>query len=389
MPFTQTDQVGLARYPSPRIWKDCKCSQLNDLGLGFFLHEDFNGGFETRVLAGPTITLPDPTDTPATVDALRDDLTAVWIPAIVAAFKTAGFVVTYTALTDAPSLAVLIADLNALLQEVSDDFAAQGQQFGADLTAIPDTTATQDAIREIIVATTNPAIEAAFLNLFANQGFSMKSFEMDFDPNAVLSATTGKLGGFMDVEVPAVDNDAFAIMLRPFAEIRLHSGKKLWFEARIEIGAVADQGLFAGFAEEDALSRDVVGDDCATLIGESLVGFQILNTDTDGIDAIYRLDDGTVVEEVAVANENGNLTQEGGTAAALAADTPRKIGLRFNGRDKIEYFVDGIRVGSSDLLASTFPNNINLGFVLGFKVGTAAARSFGVDWIRVAYQEQT
>ncbi len=389
MSYAQTDQVGLARYPSPRLWKDCKCSQLNDLGLGFFLHADFNGGFETRVLAGPTVTLPDPTDAPATADALRDDLTAVWIPAVVAAFKSAGFVVTYTALTDAPSVAVLIADFNALLQEISDDFAAQGQQFGADLTAIPDTTATADAIRELIVTPTNAAIEAAFVNLFANQGYSMSNFEMDFDPNAILAATTGKVGGFLDVQVPAVDNDAFALFLRPFAEIRLNSGKKVWFEARIEIGAAADQGLFVGLAEEAALSRDVVADDCASLITESLIGFQILNTDTDGIDAVYRLDDGTVVEEVAIANNNAAITDAGGTIAAMAADTPRKVGMRFDGREKIEWFMDGVRVGSTLLIRSTFPDNVDLGFILGFKVGTAAARSFGVDWVRVAYQEQT
>jgi hypothetical protein len=394
MPFARTDERGLDAYPSPRLWKDCKGSQLNEQGLGFFRHETFNGGFATRLLSGPTITLPDPTDAPADADTLRDDLVAVWIPAIEAAFVTAGWPVALTDPTDTPaSAAALALNINSvLIPEIVAQFNAVGQgAYGSSITPLPAAPASADAIRETIVATTNPEIEAMFLDLYANQGFSIPNFEMNFDVDTVISAKTGEVGGWLDLETDADDNDAWALLLRPFGEIRLNSGKKMWFEARFELGAVADQGFFVGLAEEAALSRDVVADGCAAIIGESVIGFQVLSGDTDAFDAFFALD-GTDVTILADANQAAalELANSGESLDAdLVADTPRKVGMRFDGKESLFVFVDGVRVATYSINASTFPNNVNLGFVVALKTGTAAAQSAAIDWIQVAYQEQT
>jgi hypothetical protein len=387
MSITHTTEVGLASRPSPRLWKDCKGALLNDLGLGFFVHEEFLGVGQTRVLTGPVIVLPDPTDTPANADALRDDLTAVWIPAVIAAFATAGYVVTYTALTDPGVHAALIAELNVNLQEMSDDFAANGQQFGADLTAIPPTAADADAVRDFIVATTNPELEAAFLDLYANQGYSVPSLEIDFDPDAIIGAETGKFGGWLSVTNDADDNDAFALVLRPFVKIDLDSGNKAWFEARFFLDATGDQGFFVGLAEEAALNRDVVADDCAALIGESLVGFQSVASDVN-VDAVFQLD-GTAVEILADANQSTAITNSGVTVADFTDDAEHKLGMRFDGRHGLDVFVDGVRVIRHDLRRANFPDDVDLGFVIALKNGTAAAREMVIDWVRVAYQGLT
>ena len=383
-----TDQVGVARYPSPRLWKDCRHGLLNDLGLGFYQHAEFNGGFQSTTLKSAfAITIPDPTDSPANTDALRDDLTAVWVPFIESLFSQFGTTLALTALTN--SLAdteggriLLNADIDANIVEIEAAFLVLGETVVlTDVT----TFASIDAIREYFVDTLNPEIEAAFATVTANDEYSMDDFEMDFDAEARLTAVTGKLGGFMDVETGPVDNNAFAFFLRPFGEIERYSGKKMWFEVAMEPGALADQAIFFGFAEEDALSRDMISDNCAALIGESYVGFRVLNDETGEVDAVYKLDAGTEVEVIDDATNSSGLpaTQR----SDIVAGTVRKYGLRFDGRFTIEFFVDGYKVGSVEATDALFPTNVSFGFVFVIKTGTAARQSAAVDWARVAYEE--
>jgi len=277
---------------------------------------------------------------------------------------------------------LLNADIDANIVEIEAAFLVLGETVVlTDVT----TFASIDAIREYFVATLNPQIEAAFATVTANDEYSMDDFEMDFDAEARLTAVTGKLGGFMDVETGPVDNNAFAFFLRPFGEIERYSGKKMWFEVAMEPGALADQAIFFGFAEEDALSRDMISDNCAALIGESYVGFRVLNDETGEVDAVYKLDAGTEVEVIADATNSGGLpaTQR----SDIVAGTVRKYGLRFDGRFTIEFFVDGYKVGSVEATDALFPTNVSFGFVFVIKTGTAARQSAAVDWARVAYEE--
>lgn len=389
MSRTITDQVGVARYPSPRIWKDCRNGLLNDLGLGFFQHSEFNGGFQNVTLSiGSAPVLPDPADTPANVDAFRDDLTAVWEIAVEQAFVNYGGAIALTVLGNgradtAAGLALLMADIEVQMREIEAAFLVQGVTM--TISRFDDPQASDDAAREVFVATVNPEIEAAFALVSVNDEIHMDGFSMDMDTDAKLTALTGKLGGFMDMETDDDDNDAFAIFIRPFGEIERNSGKKMWFEVAMQPGAVADQGIFIGFAEEAALNRDVIADDVAATIGESYVGFRQV-TDEDGeVDAVYKLNAGTEVEVGDDVTNSAALPSA--QRADIIADTVRKYGFRFDGRTTIEFFVDGVKVASTAIADATFPTNVNLGFVFAIKTGSAARVSAALDWVRVAYEE--
>lgn len=199
------------------------------------------------------------------------------------------------------------------------------------------------------------------------------SFKISGDDDTVLTSKAAEQGGYMDIETDGDDNDGAALTTAPFAEIVLNSGNKVWVEARIEAGAVADQGIFFGLAEEAALSHDIVADNGIALIGESLIGFQVSSADTDGVDAVMKLDAGTVVKMHALIS-------------ALAANTELKLGFKFDGKDQIELYLNGTKMSSYQIVASTFPDNVKMGVVLAAKTGTAAAQSIAVDWVRAAYQ---
>lgn len=230
-----------------------------------------------------------------------------------------------------------------------------------------------------------------FLNARADAGAEAENgigpFNIDADA-ATVFARLSDFGGKLDVETDGDDNDAVALFTSPCFKTSLHSGKSWAFEVAIELGAVADTGMFIGLAANAALSRDVVADDCGALIGQSLVGFQQLTDADDEFDAVYKLDAGTAVEILSNVNDSTALTNAGGTAAAMVADTPRKFGMRFDGKETLRTYVDGYLVASTTLASATFPDNVEMGFIIGFKTGAAAAVSYAIDWARGAYLER-
>lgn len=211
-------------------------------------------------------------------------------------------------------------------------------------------------------------------------------FQIDVDDDTVASFLA-TLGGKLDLETDGDDNDAWAIFTAPMSQVVLNSGRKVWFEARVELGDVAmDGGMFVGMAESAALSRDVVADAAGDVITESLFGFQVMADDPDAIDAIYRLDDGTTVELLAGISTSSNYTNAGGTSSVLANDTAVKVGMRFDGRDRLEIFFNGYKVLTEILDGTVFPVGVAMGFIIGLKTGTTAAESAAIDWARGAYQ---
>lgn len=198
----------------------------------------------------------------------------------------------------------------------------------------------------------------------------------------VLAHKAAELGGWMDIETDGSDNDVWAIHTEPMAKIVLNSGQKVWIETHMEIGdADGDQGFFFGFAEEAALTGAMVADDAGALIGESYVGFRIL-TGEDAIDFVYKLDAGTEV----VVSSDVTLNALLAAPLALADATPFKLGMRFDGRETIQVFVDGVKIAELSLVSSTFPDNVNMGAIMTLKTGAAAAESAAIDWVRAGYQ---
>ena len=210
--------------------------------------------------------------------------------------------------------------------------------------------------------------------------------DTDLD-DVVVSHKAAELKGYLDLQSGATDNDAAGLQSEPFGRIVRNSGKKLWFEARFEIGALADQGFFVGLGEETLQTVDVIAANCAGLIAtDSFIGGQILNDDPDGFDLVYQKDGGTPVTLLATATYSAT-----GIPAAsrfnVAADTEFKYGVRFDGRDQLRHYINGYHVATQDV-DSTIDQAHDLCALLALKTGTGAAQSFAVDWVRYAYQER-
>ncbi len=210
----------------------------------------------------------------------------------------------------------------------------------------------------------------------------------DGDTDTVITHKAAEVGGYLDIETDGDDNDAAAIFSEPLGTITRNSGKPLWFEARVELGAVADQGVFVGLVEEAGASRDVVADNAASngVITESLLGFLVDNGDTNAFDIVLRKDAGTVVN---ILNDASNATAIPlASRASITADVEFKLGIRFNGRDKIYFYVNGYEVAQYDV-DSTVDQTKNYCAIVAVKTGTGAAVSIASDWVRFATKPRT
>ena len=267
-------QIGDASKPSPSIWADCPKTLLNDLGLGYFAHEDFVG----------------------------------------------------------PSTGTLAAALDVNMVT-----------YGGNLA-------------------------------------------VDADTDTVVTAKAAEVGGYLDIETDADDNDAAALFSEPLGTITLKSGKKFWFECRMELGDVTmDGGAFFGIVEEAGASRDVIADDAGALIGESYICFRVLTDDANAIDATYKKDAGTEVVVVSDATNSAQITAGGGTIASLVNDTEHKFGFRFDGRETLSFYVDGHKI-ATQTVDSTIDQSKNYCAVVAIKTGAGAAESMALDWVRFAVQ---
>ena len=224
--------------------------------------------------------------------------------------------------------------------------------------------------------------------LDVNQASFGDSLKLSADTDTVLSMKASEQGGYLDIETDNDDNDAAALFSQPLGPITKNTGNKLWFEARLELGAIGDQGVFVGLVEEAGATLDVVADDAGAdgVVTESLIGFTCDGGNTDAFDAIYRKDAGTVV--TALADVTNATAIPLADRAVVAANTEVKLGLKFDGRDKLAWFVNGVKVIEMTL-DSTFDQSKNYCAIVGLKTGAEAAQSIAVDWVRFAYQARS
>lgn len=213
---------------------------------------------------------------------------------------------------------------------------------------------------------------------------------LDGDTGA-LSYKTGEVGGYASFATGASDNDALALFSCPLGT--LTSGNKLWMEARFEFAALGDEAVFVGFGEEAASVRDVIADGSsnsaqAALIGESVVGFvtQQSGSAVAKVDAVYKKDAGTVVTVLADATNATAI--DSSDRANLAATTEVKLGVRFDGRDSLHFYVNGVKV-ATQVVDSTVDTAKNMAAIFAIKSGSASAKTVSADWIRYAFQSRS
>lgn len=214
-------------------------------------------------------------------------------------------------------------------------------------------------------------------------------FTVDCDTDTVFAFKASEEGGYLDIETDSDDEDAVAIFTQPMCKIAIDSGRRVWLEARLEVGdADEDQGFFFGLAEEAALSRDIVADNCVDLITETLIGYRIFDEE-DAIDAVAQLDDGA---EDVIASDVTNLDVldadlGSGSKAALADNTEMRLGLRFDGKKTVTFFVNGVEIEAWTLDATYYDPDASLAVICALKTcDDSTAKSIAIDWIQFAYE---
>lgn len=171
-------------------------------------------------------------------------------------------------------------------------------------------------------------------------------------------------------------------------QLVMNSGRKMWFEARIKLEDItADMSYICGLGDATLLGGTTVIQESATpttIESRDFVGFVAFTegTITGDIDAIYH-----EVGDAAV-------TQVKDAAFAKASwvnDTYVKLGLKFDGKKSLKYYINGAEVGELDIddFATVTANELTpLGIIVGEMSGDApgagAAKFIAVDWIRFA-----
>lgn len=176
------------------------------------------------------------------------------------------------------------------------------------------------------------------------------------------------------------DNEA-ALLVLGSASIQVTRGskRKVGFEGRLKSSTITDtkHGIFLGLHEDLIPTATSVLADDGTLTDENFIGFHRLEGDGDKLDIVYKADAQT--------------QQSFADALTLVADTFVKVGFLFDGDDTLKFYLNGVeyaaaRLGATELVAATFPSDINLTPVFGVKNATASTPgSSTFDWIRFGY----
>lgn len=205
----------------------------------------------------------------------------------------------------------------------------------------------------------------------------------------------------------ATDNNAAAMFTSALAKIVKNSGTKLWAEVDLGLAAITDQALFFGLADVTSLGsvRDVVADDPsnsgqAGLADQDLVGFvtQQNSSSTDKVDAVYRKSGNSVQNVLTDVGNASAFTPGTATGVAidrdqvvatkpgdLTADEMVRYGVVFDGRTRVKFFVNGLKVAEQEV-DNTFPQDDELGAVLAIKTGAASSRTLRYRFFRAAAQ---
>lgn len=192
----------------------------------------------------------------------------------------------------------------------------------------------------------------------------------------------------VEIEGSGAGDDEAYLVSNIIYELKMNSGKKMWFEAKIKFEDIDDDSCFiCGLGESSLLAADAMTDDSSgstTLADYDFVGFHAGcdGTNMDDIDCIYHEDgDGGTVTRVAEAVDNADLVD----------DTYIQLGMKFDGVKTVTFYVDGVAVTTTldiDDFATGTANELDpLGIIVGIKNLQGTASFLAADWIRFACEK--
>ncbi|NOQ21588.1 MAG: hypothetical protein GQ565_02910 [Candidatus Aegiribacteria sp.] len=163
--------------------------------------------------------------------------------------------------------------------------------------------------------------------------------------------------------------------LNTAGQVKLVSGKKFWFEARIKSLNITDAkfGIFCGFAEEGVNATTALISNADALNDLDYVGFHKLAADGDKLDTVHRKNSGAAVTVKA-------------DAVTLVANTYKKIGIYCDGTT-ITFYADGVALADTALLATaTVPTGEEMAFYFVAMNAHGDAAESTIDWARIAVE---
>jgi len=156
---------------------------------------------------------------------------------------------------------------------------------------------------------------------------------------------------------------------------------KLWFETRMKIESVANDGvsffngLAAGATSGSIADAEALVDDTgAVKTDETFLGFRTLSADGDQIELVCQKE---------------SLTLTDMDVSAMVADTYIKLGFTYDPSktDAFDIYVNNIELAehitSTQVALTAFPDEIAMSWLLATKVGTATENIVSVDWIKI------
>jgi hypothetical protein len=168
-------------------------------------------------------------------------------------------------------------------------------------------------------------------------------------------ALTDGDGGLLLITNTAADDDLVSLQ-KVGESFRFASGKKLFFEARFKVSDATQSDFVVGLQITDTTPLDV----------------------SDGVFFI-KADGSTSVS--LVVEKNGTATTTASVATA-ANDTFIRLGFYYNGASAIEYFVNGVTLGTS--VTTNLVDDEDLTPTFAIQNGEAVAKTMTMDYIFVA-----
>lgn len=174
-------------------------------------------------------------------------------------------------------------------------------------------------------------------------------------------AVSSSLGGVVILSSAATtDNDGAAIM-QSIATVARQSGKKLWFEAQVQVSDI-DSDLFVGLSEVISTNPEDVWLDATHRIGISV------RSDNDGGTGLLIAD-----------QSNGTISQTMSLGANMVAATYKKLGFYYDGTS-ISFFVDRVLK-----LSGVVPAPASATDLMGVCVSHLSGNNAGTDTLSCDY----
>lgn len=204
-----------------------------------------------------------------------------------------------------------------------------------------------------------PAEHPSRLIRFHNDFFSYAAGDYTITQTGGSAALVDGSGGLLALTASTGGTDSIFMQ---HAKISWYpsAGNQLWFDTRIKMDAVSTGNMIIGLVAQDTTPL----------------------TNTDGLYFIKSTAGTGVLSFV----QNASSTATTNTATTLVADTFVRLGFYYNGKDAVEYFVDGLKVGTNTV--TNLPS-AGMTFTMGVAATSAVARVLTVDYVSIANERYT